>query len=745
MLTGNVVLWVTAVGVLIFFLQLPRFGAHRHLLTVWVAAWLALVVSTSQLALSSLGFLVGQDLVPAGLGVMLDLLLLPARFLFLLFVAVASVQASGRSIRQGTVLTLVVGVAFFGFFLGASGDYNHVNQALALLTPILFLGTALLLFTGTSDRRSSGMTSLAVAMGLFASGSTLLSMARTGVFERVVGTDVATHLIAADSFGSALLVAILGAAVVVLVVQDSLLLVDETRDAQVREAGEAENRLRRILEAAGEAIVTFDADHRVLLTNAAAGRLFRVPARSLIGRSLTGLLDAMGPLERAGSAGVSGGVRVGRRLDGTTFPAELTVGPFAEATPAAGGVAIIRDLTVQENERAERERFERQVADSEKMFAIGRVVSGVAHELNNPLTVVLSQSEQLGFVRHDVETEGRIRMIREQALRARHIVRDLLAFARPAPRVPVPIDLVELADDMAAVQSQRARDQGCQLQLRVPADPVLVLADRLSMEQVLTNLIENAVDAAGAGGTVTVRVVAHDSRGALTVEDSGGGIDARYVDQIFEPFFTTKGVGKGTGLGLSVSRNLVEQLGGKIRLDNCPGLGVGARFVVEFPLVDQSLGVISTPAEESEPGVPQVVHGSDGAALPVVIVDDNPAVRRTIRAIFERWGWPVIELESSPEALRLMTDLDARAQTVAVVVCDLRMPIMSGQELFGQVVAAAPDLARRFVFVTGDVAEPGSAVFLAGTGQPVVEKPFTLEEMSRAVQDLLQRGQVTRN
>lgn len=743
-LAGHVAHWVTAVLVLAFFLQLPRFGAHRRLLRAWVVAWSALVVSTFPLALSSFGFMIGHDLFKPEIGVLLDLVLMPARFLFLLFVVIAAIQTSGRSIRQGTLQACVIGVTVLGLFLGSADHYNRTNQILILLLPALFLGLALLILAARDERASSGKTFLAVAMATFAAGTSLFILAPTAAFERLVGTDAVTRLIAVDSFVSALLVAILGAAVVVLVVQDSLLLVEQTREQQVREAGEAENRLRRIIEAAGDAIVTFDATEQILLANAATGRMFRVPARSLIGRPLLGLLDAMGPHEHTRGAGVSGGMWIGRRLDGSSFPVELTVGPFVEAQPKAGGVAIIRDLTVQERERLEREQFERQVAESEKMLAIGRVVSGVAHELNNPLMVVLSQSEQLALGVHDGETEGGIRLIREQALRARHIVRDLLAFVRPAPRVPVPIDLVELGHDMAAVQAPRARERGGEVQVRVPEAPVLVLADRLSMEQVVTNLIENALDAAGSGGVVTVAVDSDTASGALAVEDSGGGVDPRHAEHIFEPFFTTKGVGQGTGLGLPVSRGLVEQLGGAMRLENRPGRGIGARFVVTFPLADAATPAASPAAPAPVAGTPEVVYGPDGKPLPVVIIDDNPAVRRTMRAIFERWGWPVLELDSAPEALRFLTDPATGAPSVAIIVCDLRMPVVSGQELFTRVIALAPGLADRFIFVTGDVVEPGAAGFLAEAGRPVVEKPFTLEEISRAVQQVLGPDRVTR-
>jgi signal transduction histidine kinase len=422
----------------------------------------------------------------------------------------------------------------------------------------------------------------------------------------------------------------------------------------------------------------------------------------------------------------------GMRPNGTTFPAELTIGPLAGEDGPGGGVAIVRDLTLLQETTAERERFERQMAQSEKMLAIGRVVSGVAHELNNPLAVVLGESEHLTDLPVDVEARESIRLINEQAHRARHIVRDLLAFVRPGDDRAEPLDLGALVEHVVAVQAPRAVAHGATIDVHntTPKD-FLVRVDRVGMEQVITNLLENAIDAGGAGATVTVRVVDRGATCLVTVEDTGPGVDPAHLDRIFEPFFTTKGVGHGTGLGLPVSLGLVERHGGTLRLENRPGPPIGARFIVTLPRCEDQLpAVVEAPPARTECAPPR--HPGSGQPMPVLVVDDEPAVRSTIARIFSRWGWPVVEVASGEAALQHLAERDA-AEWPAVIMCDLRMPGMSGQGVHAALVADFPALVNRVVFVTGDVVEPMTAAFLRAAGRPVVEKPFTMAEMAGAV------------
>lgn len=746
-LAGQIAHFLTALLILVFFLQLPKFGAHRKLLPLWTAAWVALVVATIIPATAAAGRLSGLQMLPPDVALVADLALSPARFLFILFMAAAAFEASRKPIGRGVLRALVVGAVLLGFVIAGLDQLSMANQALVLATPALFLGAALLALTAARGHRSRGMVLLALAMVLFATATTLFQLASTDAFSTLIGERVAMQVFASESFGMALCDAALAASVTILVVQDSLHLAVQAREAQWREANAAEERLRQIIEAAGEAIVTFDVDRQVRLANAAAGRVFQVPTPSLIGRRLDQLIElpeppGTGVLPWWEAGPTNPVVAVGRRFNGTSFPVELTVGPLVDQGRPGGGVAIVRDMTAHHQAIAERERFERRVAESEKMLAIGRVVSGVAHELNNPLAVVLGQSEQLADLTHDVEVRAGIALIIEQAQRARHIVRDLLAFVRPGTDRGEAVTLGELAGRIAAIQSPRAEAQNTRIVVDAPEPTVVVHGDRMALEQVVTNLIENAIDASGGGGVVTVRVRRDDRRGLLIIEDSGPGVDPEHIGRIFEPFFTTKGVGQGTGLGLPVSAGLVERQGGSLQLENRPEVGIGARFVVGLPLsvepvVEPVVELVGDRGRRTT-GIPPRVD-DHGVARPVLIVDDEAAVRTTMAMMFSRWGWPVVQRDSARDAVTLLQS-GGESSDPAVILCDLRMPGMTGQEFHRCLREVAPDLAARVIFVTGDVVEAETALFLQGVDQPVVEKPFTLAEMAGAVQAILDRG-----
>jgi two-component system NtrC family sensor kinase len=745
-LAGQIAHFLTAVLILVFFTQLPKFGAHRKLLPLWTAAWVALVVTTCIPAAAAVERLSGLQVLRPDVGLVADLVLSPARFLFILFVAVAAFEASHKPISRGILRALVVGAVLLGLVIRSVDQSSTANQALVLATPALFLGAALLALTAARGHRSRGMILLALAMVLFATATTLFQLASTDAFSALIGERAAMQIFASESFGMALCDAVLAASVTILVVQDSLHLAVQAREAQWREANAAEERLRQIIEAAGEAIVTFDVDRQIRLANAAAGRVFQVPTPSLIGRRLDQLIEAAPVADPSGAgtrlwwdAGPAEPiVAVGRRFNGTSFPAELTVGPLVDQGRPGGGVAIVRDMTAHHLAIAERERFERRVGESEKMLAIGRVVSGVAHELNNPLAVVLGQSEQLADLTHDVEVRAGIALIIEQAQRARHIVRDLLAFVRPGTDRGEAVTLGELAGRIAAIQSPRAEARDIRIVVDAPEPAVVVHGDRMALEQVVTNLIENAIDASGDGGVVAVRVRRDDRRGLLVVEDTGPGVDPEHIGRIFEPFFTTKGVGQGTGLGLPVSAGLVERQGGSLQLENRPQADIGARFVVGLPLSTEPVVELVGGRGRRTTGIPPR-RDAQGVAKSVLIIDDEAAVRTTIAMMFSRWGWPVVQRDSARDAVTLLQSGEEWSDP-AVILCDLRMPGMTGQEFHRCLREVAPDLAARVIFVTGDVVEADTALFLQGVDQPVVEKPFTLAEMAGAVQEILDQG-----
>jgi CheY-like chemotaxis protein len=300
------------------------------------------------------------------------------------------------------------------------------------------------------------------------------------------------------------------------------------------------------------------------------------------------------------------------------------------------------------------------------------------------------------------------------------------------------VTLGELAGRIAAIQSPRAEARDIRIVVDAPEPAVVVHGDRMALEQVVTNLIENAIDASGDGGVVAVRVRRDDRRGLLVVEDTGPGVDPEHIGRIFEPFFTTKGVGQGTGLGLPVSAGLVERQGGSLQLENRPQADIGARFVVGLPLSTEPVVELVGGRGRRTTGIPPR-RDAQGVAKSVLIIDDEAAVRTTIAMMFSRWGWPVVQRDTARDAVTLLQSGEEWSDP-AVILCDLRMPGMTGQEFHRCLREVAPDLAARVIFVTGDVVEADTALFLQGVDQPVVEKPFTLAEMAGAVQEILDQG-----
>ena len=360
--------WVVGVLLLVLFFQLPRFGAHRNLLWTWIAAWCALIIGHTAGMLSTLNVFVANTF-PALLLQATNFLTLPGKLTFLALVTVAAVEASGRRIasarqREIAMLALLVGLAL------ALVDTHGVARRVQLVaTPVLFFGSAHLVLAAARGERERGLTFLALGMVLFALLSTLYRLLGFSTLPWLPDRTEAI-LIATSGYGTAFALALLGAAVVVLVVQDSVLQVARTREEHIRDVGASEARLKRIIEAAGEAIVTFDHDRRIDLANGAAARLFRLPAGSVVGRRLDDLMHLDHGDWTATLGPVFGEARTrmtitasGKRPGEAGFPLECTVAPVDESDDRTGGVAILRDLSQRRAAEAERERLERRVAE----------------------------------------------------------------------------------------------------------------------------------------------------------------------------------------------------------------------------------------------------------------------------------------------------------------------------------------------------------------------------------------------
>ena len=394
------------------------------------------------------------------------------------------------------------------------------------------------------------------------------------------------------------------------------------------------------------------------------------------------------------------------------------------------GFGMVVTLLEDAQREAERARAEHMLAVADagtrraqalRIEALGRLVSGVAHELNNPLASILTFSEQLLTERPAADSAGPLGTIREQARRARAIVRDLLTFVRRRDDRWEPAGIPVLVDrTIRALEADRKR-LGVTLMIDLePGLPPLLCAPT-AVEQVLTNLIDNAMRAAPGG---RVRVAARrDNEGiAISVSDTGAGIPAEHLPRIFEPFFTTRGHGEGTGLGLSVSLGIVEQHHGTLVARNRDP-GPGAVFEAWLPLAAPA------PAASVPHQGPARLTGPPGRVL---IIDDEAPFRASVRRVFERCGWSVREANDGASGLEVLssTTSDTRFD---LILCDLKMPGVSGMDVYRSVRHSQPELLPRLVFASGDTASVETAAFLESTPCQVLEKPFELSELATVV------------
>lgn len=716
-LLAVVLQWITALMLVGVFLFFRGEGDARRTIAIWLGVWIAHAISMSAFALESLAYLTGHF--PHPVADYLIWLHWPASLASPVLVLLGTLCVlEGRTPSRSTVVVVGTGIAS-AFLIPLLGLDDIATRLRDLLVPTLLFTAAVVVISRADGARRRGLLLLGAALTVYAIVATLAVIA--GLGGPMIPAAVMVPLQLASGYGEAVSLVGLASAVIIVIVQDSLLLVDRAREERMVAVASSEARLAAIIGAAAEAIVTVNAVDCVELVNPAAERLFGADAAALLGRSMDELIPVGG---------------TGRRRDGTMFPVEVTEGDLA-GRPGGGRVVLIRDLTEQRALQEERARLEQQMAESEKMMAIGRIASGVAHELNNPLSVVLGQSEQLVAEITDGEVRSGLQLINEQAFRARHIVKDLLAFVRPREDRRTACTVQPLVERAVASVAGQIATSGTSLTTTMPDGPLEAFADAVAVEQVLVNLLDNALDAVGTGGTVRVVVRVVGDLIEVVVEDSGPGAPEEVIPRLFEPFYTTKPIGEGTGLGLPVSLGLIEQQGGTLTFENRPIPGVGARVRVRLPVAVSIPSAAAPEPRATHPATfPLPPRRADGQVGEVLVIDDEVAVRATLSRMFRRSGWRVREASRGEEALLALLGEDGEPLP-DVIFCDLRMPGLSGQQVHDALFTARPELLRRFAFVTGDVIGDGAARYLIESGRPVLEKPFTIAEAAAVVERIL--------
>jgi two-component system cell cycle sensor histidine kinase/response regulator CckA len=412
-------------------------------------------------------------------------------------------------------------------------------------------------------------------------------------------------------------------------------------------------------------------------------------------------------------------------------------------------------------EVTEQKALETQMAQTQKLNAVGTLAGGIAHDFNNVLTAILLSSDHLLLqARPSDASFADLMEIKRNANRAAVLVRQLLAFSRKQTMRPSVLNLTDVIGDLRMLVDRLLSGTHVKLDVEYGRDLWPVKTDLSQFEQVLINLCVNARDAMPGGGTLTLRTrnllaadagafnypfLPHEDMVLVEVSDTGTGIAPEIMDKIFEPFFTTKEVGKGTGLGLAMVYGIIKQSGGYIQPESEVGKGTTfrvflPRHIVEMPAVtdaklpdsrdvaamDQSVGLAAAPEEPAD---------LTGKSAVVLLVEDEEAVRRGGKRMLETRGYTVYEAGSGVEALDIMDELDGQ---VDVVVSDVVMPEMDGPSLLRELRKKYPEM--KFIFVSG-YAEDAFARNLPADAQfGFLPKPFSLKQLAVVVRETLDKN-----
>jgi signal transduction histidine kinase len=415
-----------------------------------------------------------------------------------------------------------------------------------------------------------------------------------------------------------------------------------------------------------------------------------------------------------------------RRADHTPVWVEVT----GRADPVAedGSLrveALVRDVSERKKLDDETRDIYQQLLQAEKMAALGQTISGVAHELNNPLATILSWADRLSQrPALDAAVKRGLEAILSESDRAARIVRSLLTFARKRQTTRAMVDMNQIVRETLALRSYEQRVTNITVIDALAAGLPPVLADGYQVQQVLLNLIINAEQAmlsANGRGVLVVRTW-HDSDQesvVLEINDDGPGIPEDLQPKVFDPFFTTKDVGKGTGLGLTVAYAIVQEHNGRIRIDS--HRDGGASFYVELPVTGAKL-----PAARAS----RLRYSRQVAvtAASILVVEDEPALADAVMDALRDAGYVAERAADGEEAL-----MRVRARPFDLVVCDLKMPRVDGKAFYRMLRSTVPRMAQRVVFVTGDIAGTDAEKFLRDSGCRWLEKPFRLADLLQAV------------
>ncbi len=418
------------------------------------------------------------------------------------------------------------------------------------------------------------------------------------------------------------------------------------------------------------------------------------------------------------------------RKDGTRVYTEDSIFPMRDDEGKITGFrGISRDITDRKQREEEKKQLEQKAQFASRLASVGELASGVAHEINNPLTAVIGYAHLL-LDRKDIPADIKrdVEVINEGAQRVAGIIKKLLVFARQTKPERTYVDINEILNTTLELRAYSLQSNNIKVILQLDPDLLMTVADPGQLQQVFLNLIMNAeteVKLVHGGGKLSIKTEQMSDNLRVSFKDNGLGIAKENLERIFNPFFTTRKVGQGTGLGLSVCHGIVTEHKGRIWAES--HLGRGATFIVELPIVNEN--------KQLEMPQPVVRETRKAAKAKILVVDDEFMVRQFVSQILAEEGHEVEVVDSAEGALQ-----EVNSKQYQAIMLDIKMPGMSGIELYQLLQKISPRLADKVVFITGDVMGTSTMTFLSKTKAPYIIKPFDATQLKTEIDRVLASG-----
>ena len=519
---------------------------------------------------------------------------------------------------------------------------------------------------------------------------------------------------------------------------EELRTINEELQATEEELQNSRERLERMFESVTDSISVINLDGIITKVNQRTVEIHSFASEDeILGRNA---FDLVAPRDHERIAAdmrqalkeglIIGGEYTLLRADGSEFPGELSTSVLKDSRgKAMGHISIARDITKRKQAEEREKQLEQELNLAGRLASIGQLAAGVAHEINNPLTGVIGFSHLM--MNRDIPNDMKqdLQVINSEAQRVAKIVENLLVFAHQRKTGREYVVLNDIITKVLELRTYEMRVNNIEVETQLDPNLPLTMADIGQLQQVFLNIVLNAeysMTKAHHKGNLLVKTEQINGNIRASFTDNGAGISRENLDKIFNPFFTTKEVGKGTGLGLSICHGIITQHNGRIYAQS--ESGKGAAFVIELPKAAEPAQADKATETQKEAQKPR------GAKI--LVVDDEAAILTFLRRLLTDMGHSVETINNADTALERL-----KTERYSLILLDIKLPGMSGIELYRHIEEIAPSLARRVMFITGDIMEGTTRDFLEKAGVPHITKPIDIEELKKMMNNALNQTQ----